>query len=114
MALLTGICIVQGQYMAPRVTNLALQYITTGVALGSSWKTMKPHMGSLLANVVFPLCCFDDEDEELWEEDPQEYIRKVSIPVAVLAQVITNIMTAVYRTLLCILLASCNRGCGLL
>ena len=100
--------------MAPRVTNLALQYITTGVALGSSWKTMKPHMGSLLANVVFPLCCFDDEDEELWEEDPQEYIRKVSVPVAVLAQLIITIMTAVYRTLLYIMLASRNRGGDLL
>lgn len=67
----------QGHYIAPRVTNLALQYITTGVALSSSWKTMKPHMQSLMANVVFPLCCFDDEDQELWDEDPQEYIRKV-------------------------------------
>lgn len=69
--------LVQGQYIAPRVTNLALQYITTGVSLSASWKTMKPHMQSLLANVVFPLCCFDDEDQELWDEDPQEYIRKV-------------------------------------
>ncbi|CAL5220954.1 g3058 [Coccomyxa viridis] len=66
----------QGHYIAPRVTNLALQYITTGVALSSPWKTMKPHMQSLMANVVFPLCCFDDEDQELWDEDPQEYIRK--------------------------------------
>ena len=64
--------------MAPRVTNLALQYVTTGVALSSSWKVMKPHMSSLLASVVFPLCCFDDEDEELWDDDPQEYIRKVN------------------------------------
>ena len=70
----------QGLYVAPRVTNLALQYITTGVSLSSSWKVMKPHMQSLLANVVFPLCCFDDEDQELWEEDPQEYIRKVGRP----------------------------------
>ncbi len=68
---------VQGHYIAPRVTNLALQYITTGIALSSSWKVMKPHMQSLMANVVFPLCCFDDEDQELWDEDPQEYIRKV-------------------------------------
>ena len=68
---------VQGHYIAPRVTNLALQYITTGVALSASWKVMRPHMQSLMANVVFPLCCFDDEDQELWDEDPQEYIRKV-------------------------------------
>ena len=64
--------------MAPLVTNLALQYVTTGVALSSSWKVMKPHMSSLLVSVVFPLCCFNDEDEELWDDDPQEYIRKVN------------------------------------
>jgi hypothetical protein len=23
------------------------------------------------------MLCFDDEDAELWEDDPQEYIRKV-------------------------------------
>jgi hypothetical protein len=28
--------------------------------------------------VVLPLLCFDEEDAELWEEDPQEFVRKVS------------------------------------
>ncbi len=28
-------------------------------------------------SVVFPMLCFDDEDAELWADDPQEYIRKV-------------------------------------
>jgi hypothetical protein len=27
---------------------------------------------------VLPLLCFDEEDAELWEEDPQEFVRKVS------------------------------------
>jgi hypothetical protein len=27
--------------------------------------------------VVLPLLCFDEEDAELWEEDPQEFVRKV-------------------------------------
>lgn len=25
--------------------------------------------------VVFPLMCYKDEDEKLWQEDPYEYIR---------------------------------------
>ena len=25
--------------------------------------------------VMFPLLCYDDEDDQLWREDPQEYIR---------------------------------------
>ncbi|EIE23737.1 ARM repeat-containing protein [Coccomyxa subellipsoidea C-169] len=66
----------QGQYITPRVINLALQYLTTAVGLSSTWKPLKAHMGSLLASVVFPLCSFNDEDEELWQDDPQEYIRK--------------------------------------
>ena len=39
-----------------------------------------PHRTPLtcaLCSVVFPMLCFDDEDAELWEDDPQEYIRKV-------------------------------------
>lgn len=31
----------------------------------------------LCCSVVFPMLCFDDEDAELWADDPQEYIRKV-------------------------------------
>lgn len=31
----------------------------------------------VLAQVVLPQLCFDDEDAELWEEDPQEFVRKV-------------------------------------
>lgn len=67
----------QGQYVTPRVINLVLQYLTTAVNLSATWKQMKAHIGSLLGSVVFPLCCFNDEDEELWHDDPQEYIRKV-------------------------------------
>lgn len=66
----------QGRYLTPRVINLAMQYLTTAVSLGATWKALKPHVPQLLAAVVFPLCCFNDEDAELWAEDPQEYIRK--------------------------------------
>jgi hypothetical protein len=31
----------------------------------------------LLYGVVFPLLCYDDEDDDNWRNDPQEYIRKV-------------------------------------
>jgi hypothetical protein len=39
--------------------------------------TCPPAPPSLPPSVVFPLLCFDDEDAELWQDDPQEYIRKV-------------------------------------
>ena len=37
---------------------------------------MKPHMETLMFNVVFQIVCFNQVDAELWEEDPQEYIRR--------------------------------------
>ena len=49
------------------------------VGVSSSWKLIKPHMATLVSSCVFPLMCFDDEDAELWEDDPQEYIRKVRV-----------------------------------
>ena len=61
------------------MVNLVLQYLTHALGVSSSWKLVKPHITTLLTNCVFPLMCFDDEDAELWEDDPQEYIRKVPL-----------------------------------
>jgi hypothetical protein len=35
------------------------------------------HVYHIYLQVVLPLLCFDEEDAELWEEDPQEFVRKV-------------------------------------
>ena len=40
-----------------------------------SWKFMKPHIDTVIREILFPLLCHSDEDEELWETDPIEYIR---------------------------------------
>lgn len=29
----------------------------------------------IIQDVIFPLMCYTDADEELWQEDPYEYIR---------------------------------------
>lgn len=67
----------QGKWLSPRVINLALQYLTVAVKAARTWKVLQPHVPQLMARVLFPLMCFDDADAELWEDDPQEYIRKV-------------------------------------
>ena len=40
-----------------------------------SWKVMKPHMPAIIQEILFPLMCHSDEDQDLWESDPVEYIR---------------------------------------
>ena len=60
-----------------RVVNLMLRYLTHAVELNPTWKLIKPHIHDLLTKCIFNLMCFNDEDAELWDTDPQEYIRKV-------------------------------------
>lgn len=66
----------QGGYLPDRVINLALQYLTAAISKPSSYKKIKPHMDVIMYEIVFPLMCFSEEDAELWNEDPHEYVRK--------------------------------------
>eukprot|EP00891_Asterochloris_glomerata_P009638 jgi/Astpho2/9638/fgenesh1_pm.00146_%23_24_t len=66
----------QGEWMSARCINLLLMYLTHAVALSATWKVMKPHIHQLVVSCIFPMTCFDDEDQMLWDEDPHEYIRK--------------------------------------
>ena len=31
---------------------------------------------ALITHVLFPIMCFDEQDKELWEDDPHEFVRK--------------------------------------
>lgn len=40
------------------------------------YTVMQPRLDVLLFEIVFPLMCFNDNDQKLWDEDPHEYVRK--------------------------------------
>jgi hypothetical protein len=63
------------EYISPRVMFLALSYLQTAVGHAFSWKFLKPHFAEILRDIIFPLACHNEKDEELWQDDPQEYIR---------------------------------------
>ncbi|GFY57812.1 importin-7 [Trichonephila inaurata madagascariensis] len=65
----------QKVFVSPRVLQLTLNYINEAVSHSLSWKLLKPHMLCIVQDVVFPLMCSTDRDEELWNTDPHEYIR---------------------------------------
>ncbi|XP_036374113.1 importin-8 [Megalops cyprinoides] len=65
----------QKAYVTPHVLQEALNYLNQGVSHSLTWKQMKPHMQTISEEVIFPLMCYKDEDEKLWQEDPYEYIR---------------------------------------
>lgn len=37
---------------------------------------MQPQIDIILFEIIFPLMCFNDNDQKLWDEDPHEYVRK--------------------------------------
>ena len=40
------------------------------------YTVLLPRLDVLLFEIVFPLMCFNDNDQKLWDEDPHEYVRK--------------------------------------
>ncbi|XP_061617784.1 importin-8 isoform X1 [Phyllopteryx taeniolatus] len=65
----------QKEYVTPRVLQQCLNYLNQGLSHSLTWKQIKPHMQTICQEVIFPLMCYKDEDERLWQEDPFEYIR---------------------------------------
>ncbi|XP_055963797.1 importin-8 [Sorex fumeus] len=63
------------EYVTPRVLQQTLNFLNQGVVHPVTWKHMKPHMQNISEDVIFSVMCYKDEDEELWQEDPYEYIR---------------------------------------
>lgn len=63
------------QYVAPKVMQDVLSYLTITVNHAYPWSLLKVHINGIIQEVIFPLLCHTNEDETLWETDPQEYIR---------------------------------------
>lgn len=65
-----------GEWVSPRVIQLILTYLTQSVNHAKTWECLKGEVfGTMLKELLFPLMCFTEEDAELWEDDPEEYIR---------------------------------------
>ncbi|KAL5177103.1 Importin beta-like SAD2 [Glycine soja] len=65
-----------GGYLPDRVINLILQYLSNSISRNSMYTLLQPRLDALLFEIVFPLMCFNDNDQKLWDEDPHEYVRK--------------------------------------
>ncbi|KAK6914386.1 Importin-beta, N-terminal domain [Dillenia turbinata] len=65
-----------GGYLPERVTNLILQYLSNSISKNSMYQLLQPRLDVLLFEIIFPLMCFNDNDQKLWDEDPHEYVRK--------------------------------------
>lgn len=64
-----------GQFITPKMLHLILNYLKQAVDHAASWKLLKPNFQIIFQELVFPLLCYSDKDDQLWHDDPYEFIR---------------------------------------
>mmetsp|Transcript_3164 Transcript_3164/g.3583 ORF Transcript_3164/g.3583 Transcript_3164/m.3583 type:complete len:1068 (+) Transcript_3164:211-3414(+) len=71
-----------GQFCTDRVIHLCLTYLDLAVELSATYKLLKPHLDFLLHQVCFPTMCLTEEDVDVFENDPHEFVHRQNSPLA--------------------------------
>lgn len=66
----------KSQWLSNSALSYTLVFMEECVKPKAMWDHLKPHMDNLIAHFVFPILCQSDEDIELFEEDPSEYLHR--------------------------------------
>lgn len=66
----------KGQWLSSPALAYTLVFLEECVKPKVMWDHLKPHMGNLIAHFVFPILCQSDEDIELFQTDPSEYLHR--------------------------------------
>ncbi|KAJ5787718.1 Armadillo-like helical [Penicillium paradoxum] len=64
------------QWLSNSALSYTLVFMEECVKPKVMWEHLKPHMDNLIAHFVFPILCQSDEDIELFEDDPSEYLHR--------------------------------------
>ena len=56
--------------------SYTLSFLDECIKPKSMWDRLNPHIDSLISHVLFPILCQSDEDIELFESDPPEYLHR--------------------------------------
>lgn len=62
-------------HISPQMTILACEHLSAALRHKTTWSALKGHMPRLMQDILFPVLCFGDEDEAVWESDPIAYIK---------------------------------------
>ncbi|WFD08591.1 Nonsense-mediated mRNA decay protein 5 [Malassezia vespertilionis] len=67
--------ITQNAWISRPVTRSILTFLNECIKPKTIWLRLRPQMPELVQSFVYPRMCFLEEDEELWELDPIDFIR---------------------------------------
>lgn len=68
--------VAKSAWLSKACLSLTLAYLDECVKPKSMWAHLKPHIESLISHFLFPVLCQSDEDIELFETDPPEYLHR--------------------------------------
>ena len=66
----------QKMWLSKPSLSYSLSFLDECVKPKSMWTHLKPHMETLISHVLFPTLCQTDEDIELFDSDPPEYLHR--------------------------------------
>eukprot|EP01134_Creolimax_fragrantissima_P002617 CFRG2617T1 len=66
----------EAKFVSSRVQHICINIINAAVSHNTTWKVVKPNLGAIIADIIFPVLCHSERDEELWQDDPHEYTRE--------------------------------------
>src|SRR5271156_4302488 len=63
-------------WLSERCVYLIVDFLEECIKPKVTWGLLKGNVPNLISHVIFPLLSLREEDLELWDEDPVEYIHK--------------------------------------
>ncbi|KAG9304951.1 hypothetical protein G9A89_003120 [Geosiphon pyriformis] len=77
----TELWIQKKQWLSNKVLYFLSDFYKDAITHKITWQIFKSHSATIVSDFIFPQLCFSDQDQELWEEDPVEYVHKKVDPL---------------------------------
>jgi len=72
--------VTRGEYITEEVHRQCLGFMTTAVEMAPTYKLIKAHLPFVMFDVIMPTLSLTPHDQELFVNDPVEFVRKVNNP----------------------------------
>ncbi|KAL3110544.1 hypothetical protein niasHT_020015 [Heterodera trifolii] len=66
---------INGHFVSDEVLYFTLSHLSDAMNQAQVWQALKPHFEPLLKSVIFPLLQYSKEDEQMWADDVEEFLR---------------------------------------
>jgi hypothetical protein len=67
----------RGSFVTSCVRRFCITYLSHAVEMAPTYKAIKPHIDFILFQVIYPALMMPEEDIELFNNDPIEFVRKI-------------------------------------